>query len=451
MANNNPFKSKILVLTVVIAIAIVIAIPVSTTFVFNNVFSLNYSKTPLVNLEDFEEVFDLQNLENVSDSEIVSLEEIAEPIQPIVVDELETLPEVTIENIIEEQPEDIFANQTNLIENQTEIVVANQTEITITNQTDSVVENQTGSSSSGDSGLAYVISQTDSGFILTDSLMGETLEDYWSPGGNAESLQAHHYHFTDDEGLHIGIQAPEFGVYAGYNLVSPPSNGTLFHAKITAPTLYIPNGFLQNGLYVQSSLDPFNFVSCQVTSSSTGKLSWGITQTYFDEEGNSQYKVLWSGPNPTPTKTSECTIITNGDNHLRVLLDRNEVYENDKLDLQMKKPLRAYLEAQSSYAGQQLYGIYEDFYITSGDSVSVVNLPHYIGQVILTDETDALITSAEVIDGTAKIDVGNFHLPFTASIHAVNNQQRFISTQEPVILFGGDVFMVEIPNQQSNE
>ncbi len=410
-------------LTLILAIGIVIAIPISTTLVFSNVFSLNYSKTPIVDLKAIEEVFDLQKMDNVSSTDIIPISESEEITQEIIIEE--------VKEEIEEGP--------------TELIVENHTEIIIENQTEVIIENQTEIPTNEVPGKGYSINQISSGFILSDPLNFGELKDHWTFGGNAESLQAHYYHFTDDDGLHIGVQAPEFGIYTGYNAAVPPSNGTLFHSKITAPTVYIPNGFLQNGLYVQSSVDAPNFVSCAVTTSSTGKLSWGISRTYFDSNGVSQYEILWAGDNPTPSRSSECTIVTNGSNYLRVLLDRIQVYENDKLDLQMNKPFLSYLETQSSYAGEQLYGAYEDFYITSGDTIQVLNLPQYIGQVILTDEFDNLIASANVIDGTGVIDVGSFHLPITANIHAINNQQRIISTQSPLTLFGGDIFSVNLP------
>jgi len=428
MNKNNFAKSKIFLLTLFLTIGIVILIPISTTWVFNDVFSLNYTRTSNLELKAIEGVNDEQ-LVNVSSVDIIPIPQQENLTQQVI---NENILEETTETLTEE-PEEI------LVEEPEEILVEEPEEILVEEPEEILVEKPeeiiTG---------PYSINLVRSGFVIADPLNDGEINDDWTFGGSAVDIQAPHDHFADTDGMHIGIQAPERGVYAGHNIVVPPTNGTLFHATITTPRSYIPNGFLQNGFYVQSSEAPFNFVSCVVNTTTTGKLLWAITYSYFDDNGDFQYQVLWSDfGRPNPNLTRECTIVTNGNNSIRVFLDRIEVYSNHRLDLQMTAPFRAFFELQSSYADEILYNTYTDFYVTSNATIQVLNVPGYIVEMTLTDTSNNLLATGHLINGTGYIDVANFHFPFTANIHAVQNQRQLISTPNPVTIFGGDVYSVD--------
>lgn len=290
---------------------------------------------------------------------------------------------------------------------------------------------------------SYSISQIRTGLVVSDPLNNGKVNDYWIFGGSAESVQAPYDHFTNADGLNIGVQAPASGIYAGHFAMVPPTNGTLFHSVITTPRSYISEGYLQNGLYVQGSDGTPNYVTCVSIISESGKPTWAVTRTYVDAEGISKFEVLWSDENPKPSLTRDCSIITNGNNFLRVYLDNAEVYVNYDLDLQMTGPFLSFLETQSSYPGEKLYGTFNDFYITLDATIQVVNVPDYITKVALTDTSNNILAEGIVNEGTSIIDIAELHYPISGNIKAFQNSREIISTSSPVIVFGGDIYSVD--------
>lgn len=291
---------------------------------------------------------------------------------------------------------------------------------------------------------SYTINQVSSGLIVSDPLNKGKVNDYWIFGGSAESVNAPYDHFISGDGLNIGVQSPKTGIYAGHFAMVPPTNGTLFHSVISAPRSYISDGYLQNGLYVQGSDGSPNYVTCVSIASNSGKLTWAVTRTYVDANGIAQFEVLWSDENPSPSLTRECTIITNGNNFLRVYLDNVEVYVKYNLDLKMKGPFLSFLETQSSYEKEKLYGKFRDSYITLDATIQVNNLPDYITKVNLMDSSNKVLATGEVKDGTSIIDVAGLHYPITGNIKAFQSSGEIISTSSPVTMYGGDVYSVNL-------
>ena len=290
---------------------------------------------------------------------------------------------------------------------------------------------------------SYSINQIRSGLVVSEPLNNGKVNDYWIFGGSAESVQAPYDHFTNADGLNIGVQAPASGIYAGHFAMVPPTNGTLFHSVITPPRSYISEGYLQNGLYVQGSEGTPNYVTCVSIVSESGKSTWAVTRTYVDTEGISQFEVMWSDENTKQSLTRECSIITNGNNFLRVYLDNVEVFVNYDLDLQMTGPFLSFLETQSSYPVEKLYGIFNDSYITLGATIQVVNLPDYITKVALTDTSNNILAEGAIIDGTGIIDIADLHYPISGNIKAFQVNREIISTSSPVTVYGGDIYSVD--------
>ena len=108
----------------------------------------------------------------------------------------------------------------------------------------------------------------------------------------------------------------------------------------------------------------------------------------------------------------------------------------------MQEPFNAFLEPQTSYAGQLLNGIYKDYYVTTDENIQVNNLPNNAARVDLTD-TSGVLASVPVSGGTAKLDVGKYHFPLAANIKAYDSNNVLItSTPTQVSIFGGDVYSV---------
>src|SRR4029077_6306123 len=93
---------------------------------------------------------------------------------------------------------------------------------------------------------------------------------------------------------------------------------------------------------------------------------------------------LWaSAMTLTEPRTRDCTIITNGTNYLKVILDGTQVYENKNLNLGMTHLPVTFLEPQSNYAGQLLSGSFKNFFATSDVNVKVTNNPILAAKVDL--------------------------------------------------------------------
>ncbi|TLX69748.1 MAG: fibronectin type III domain-containing protein, partial [Thaumarchaeota archaeon] len=296
---------------------------------------------------------------------------------------------------------------------------------------------------------AHTIKKTSSGLVASDPLNNETKSQqelqsnprYWTYGGDAPAFNATYDFFKDTQGLHIGIKAHSDGAWAGFYAVSPNTNAPLFHAVLTEPVRTVPqNVFYENGLYVQTTQPVVNYVTCFADTSSSGTV-WAIVSTTGDANQSTQFNVLWVDTTPNQSLTRDCTIITNGNNYLKVYMDGVMVYTNSTLNLQMPPPFNAFLEPQSSYSGQLLRGTYLDYYVASDESIKVTNLPSGAARVDLTDASGAVLSSGSITGGTATLDVGKYHFPLAANIKVYDSGNAIIASS-PASIVGGDVYSV---------
>jgi hypothetical protein len=296
----------------------------------------------------------------------------------------------------------------------------------------------------------FFITKTQSGLVGFDPLNNETQtrqeleaeQGFWNYGGSAFSLfnpPAPTDLFKDSEGLHVGVETPTNGTYAGYYAVTGPADAKLFHAVITTPVRTISGDFFQNGLYVQTWDGRINYVTC-VSITSTAGTSWHIVRTFGDTNEATFFEVLWSDTTPNQPLTRDCTIITDGVNYLKMYLDGVEVYDNDNIDLQMPGPFLYFLEPQNSHA-QMLYGIYKDFYMTTDETIKLVNAPIDAQRVDVVDSSGNVLASAPISNGTATLDVGMHHFPLAANIivYDANNMEI---TSTGASIYGGDEYAI---------
>lgn len=289
-----------------------------------------------------------------------------------------------------------------------------------------------------------------SGLVASDSLIQPKTKQqlqsdpYWRTGGSAAVQNAPIDIFQDAQGMHIGVQAVSNGTYAGYYAVTPSTNAPLFHAVMTSPVRTIPstNNFFQNGLYVQTTNGLINYVTC-VSITGTVGTTWHVIHATGNFNQTTGSTILWSDPSPNQPLTKDCTIITNGSNYLKVYLDGVLVYSSNALNLQMPGPFEYFLEPQSNYAGQLLYGTYKDYYAASDESIKVTNNPPTAATVKLVDSSGSVLAIAPVVSGTATLDVGEYHFPLAANIKVFDsNNAEIVSTSTPVNIVGGDVYSV---------
>ncbi|HEU5487237.1 MAG TPA: hypothetical protein VFV16_00275, partial [Candidatus Nitrosotalea sp.] len=246
----------------------------------------------------------------------------------------------------------------------------------------------------------------------------------------------------DPQGFHIGVQAANDGNWTGFYGVAPSSNAVLFHAVVTTPVQTVPttNDFYENGLYVQTSTQNVNYVTCFADTGTAGT-EWAIVSATGGINGATNFNLLWYDPSPNQPLTRDCTIITNGSNYLKVYLDGVKVYENSTLNLQMPGPFIAFLEPQTSYAGQMLYGTYKDYYSTTDENIKITNNPANAARVDLVSPAGTIIASGAVNSGTATISVGQYHYPLAATIKVYDSANNVIASTENVVnMFGGDVY-----------
>jgi hypothetical protein len=299
----------------------------------------------------------------------------------------------------------------------------------------------------------YSINKVQSGLVASDPLNNETKTQqqlqanpgYWFYGGDAPAENAPYDFYKNTQGLHIGVQAPSNGTWAGFYAVTPSTNAALFHAVITTPVSMIPskNNWYENGLYVQTTQPVVSYVTCVSVTSSSSTI-WAIVSTVGNANQSTQFNVLWVDSSTNQPLTRDCTIITNGDNYLKVYLDGVRVYSSNTLQLNMPGPFYAFLEPQSNYAGQLLEGTYKDYYAASGENIQVTNNPILASKVDLVDSSNHIIASAPVNSGTAILNIGQFHMPLSANIKVYDsNNIQLASTSSPVNIFSGDVYKVK--------
>src|SRR6185312_3229773 len=295
----------------------------------------------------------------------------------------------------------------------------------------------------------HTITRAQSGLAASDPLNNETKtqqqlfanQQYWKYGGDAIAENAPYEFSKDTQGLHVGVQAPANGTWAGMYAVTPNTNAMLFHAIVSTPVDFIPYQWYENGMYVQTAgSQNVNYITCVSITSQWGT-TWAIVSTTGTVNQATQFNVLYSDPNTNQPLTRDCTIITNGNNYLKVYLDGTMVYNNSTMNLQMPGPFNVFLEPQSSYPGKMLDGIYKDYYATTDENIKITNNPSNAARVDLMDTSGTVIASSPVSSGTATINVGSYHFPLAGTIKVYDGSNNVLaSTSSMVNIFGGDVY-----------
>lgn len=303
-------------------------------------------------------------------------------------------------------------------------------------------------------GSLYSINKIQSGLVASDPLNNEIKTQQqlqanpgnWKYYGDAIAENAPYAFFKDTQGLHVGVQAPNSGIFAGFYAESPVTNAMLFHSVITTPVSSLPvlpvPKFYENGMYIQTSQPTINYVTCTSNTSQWGTV-WGVISVTGNSVQALNFNTLWFDQSPNQPLTRDCTIITNGSNYLKVYLDGVMVYTSNTLNLNMPGPFNTYLEPQSSYSGQLLNGTFTDYYAATDENVQVTNTPLLAATADLVDPTGKVLATSPVTSGTAAFTIGQFHMPLVAYIKVYDsNNIQLASTSSPVNIFGGDVYKV---------
>jgi len=108
----------------------------------------------------------------------------------------------------------------------------------------------------------------------------------------------------------------------------------------------------------------------------------------------------------------------------------------------MPTPFQVYLEPETSYNGQLLYGTFLNYYITTGNFVTVNSLSSSVSKVELVNQSNGqILASAGKSGSSAKINIGKFIFPVNATIKALDSSGGIVSqTPSGGSIFGGDVY-----------
>lgn len=292
------------------------------------------------------------------------------------------------------------------------------------------------------------ITKSQSGLVGSDPLDNETMsqqqllanQQYWTYTGDAIKEGAPYQISKDSGGLHIGVEAKTAGKYAGFFAVSPNTSAELFHVVVGQPVRTIPADDYNNGIYVQTTQASVNYVTCTVDSTPSGAV-WSVVGAIGSRTSAHRYVTFWQDTSANQPLVRDCTIITNGSNYLKVYIDGTMVYTSSSLVLDMPAPFNAYLEPETSYAGQVLDGTYADYYATSGEKIEVTNIPSNAARVEISSASGSTLASATPSGGTAILDVGQYHFPLAATINVYDANNMLIASGTASI-YGGDAYSV---------
>ena len=304
-----------------------------------------------------------------------------------------------------------------------------------------------------------LMSKVKSGLFISDSLKngnltrGDLFEKFnqkynrvWTLYGSAIARKApiDVYENTVD-GLSLGIKTADKGKWAGYFAMTRDDYASLFHAVLTLPAKLPEDMRFSTGLYVQTSIiyGNINYVACIGESGPLG-YDWTVQSgTGNTIDVTQEHDLVTSNVTLNEPLTKDCTIVTNGDNDLKVYLDHKLVYSSDKLNLQMPRPFNSYLEVQTTYSKDNLYGKFKDYYSARGENVTVINAP--IGgsaKIVETAPAGGLLAYAPIDQhGVANLNIGQYHFPLTAQIQIFDSNNKIVTSTAPdTALYGGDVY-----------
>ncbi len=209
----------------------------------------------------------------------------------------------------------------------------------------------------------------------------------------------------------------------------------LAHALVSAPSSTVPDGNPNVGLYVQTTgRSIIDYVYCGPTTSSAGTF-WEVAMV--TSTPSFSYQPLYIDQASGQPLTQDCTIVTNGQNYLAVYIGGSQVYQNSNLNLGYQQPFYFFLETQTSYTGGMFTGTFQNFYLTSSDSVTVTGMPSGSTAVIVSP-SGAVLASAPESSGTATLAIGQYDMPLVANIKVTSVLGVSIASTKSGFIWGGD-------------
>jgi len=258
-------------------------------------------------------------------------------------------------------------------------------------------------------------------------------------------------------GLALGLKSAVSGKWASYSAMSRDDYGSLFHAVLTMPKYDEMLGdkqYFSTRLVVQTSIRyaVINYVACVIEDGPGGRET-RIENGIGSSNQINNVQVLWSDIRLNQPVSRDCTIITNGNNNLKVYIDNSLVYSNEHLSLQMSRPFNSHLAVLSTYPERVLYGFFKDYYSTAGENLRIINAPpNGLVKIVETlpsaagvGKTGKLLANGTVnSNGVANLNIGQYHFPLNAQIQVYNSTNSMVaSTPQNISLYGGDIYSVK--------
>src|SRR5579872_310020 len=274
------------------------------------------------------------------------------------------------------------------------------------------------------------ISKIQSGLVSSDLLTtGNTAG--WTFGGTATLYN----YYEDLQGLHLGVQAPSSGQWVNYYAASHGANAHLFHAALTIPYVSIADGVFNPGLYVEGS-NYRGIVGCQAYADDTGYY-WTVQSS---TDAGSTWTTLYAPPANSLPQTDDCTVMTNGNNYLKVYIGGNVVFSSTAMNLNMPTPIHAFIQVDSSSASLD-HATYSNYYSTTDENIQVTNNPSNAAMVKIVDTTGNVLATSPVSAGIATLNVGMYQFPLSGTINVYDSSNSVIASI-PASMYGGDVYSV---------
>jgi hypothetical protein len=243
----------------------------------------------------------------------------------------------------------------------------------------------------------------------------------------------------EGKGLYVGVSDPNPGdeVWSGMFAMTPNDHASLHHVTITVPPVpeitQRPSNYMNLGMYVQTDTitDRINYVACTVDIRpdalilrAESGLGTGTVVT--------NRTVHWEKAVDLDQRVMDCTLVTNGDNYFRAIVNGEKVFESEALDLQMPKPFNAYLETQVKGIQRVVYGQFTDYYSANNYSIDVIRLKP--GQVVSLGN----VTAAAGPDGVARLDISSLPQPYDGMLVVHGQSQDAVLAKKDFA--GGDIY-----------
>lgn len=239
-------------------------------------------------------------------------------------------------------------------------------------------------------------------------------------------------------GLYVGVSDPDTGddTWSGIFAMTPNDYSSVYHVTMQVPELPVsedPDDYASIGMYVQTDTvtGRINYIAC-IVDIRPDKLYYRVESGLGNADSVTSWTVHWQKEVSVDEGTMDCTLLTNGDNHMAAVINGERVFESHGLDLQMPRPFNAYLETQVFGIPDVVYGRFYDYYSTFSSEIRVIKLSP--GQVVSLGNVTAIADSK----GVARLDVFGLPQPYSGTLTVHGKQAD--STLSKGDFVGGDLY-----------